>query len=164
MLCSFCLAARLVRLRVICIEPLCRSVPVILRLAALLPPIWCFAPLASPLSWSGCGVVYIELLSRSAPVILLRAALMPPNWRGWSVKAAGCLFESPDSGPLCYAPFASPLGWSGCGVVCIEPLCRSASVICTSPRLCRPYGHDGLLEPRPSALSRSVALPLFFSA
>jgi len=69
-----------------------------------------------------------------------------------------------DSGPLCYAPFASPLGWSGCGVVCIEPLCRSASVICTSPRLCRPYGHDGLLEPRPSALSRSVALPLFFSA
>ena len=69
-----------------------------------------------------------------------------------------------DSGPLCYAPFASPLGWSGCGVVCIEPLCRSASVICTSPRLCRPYGQDGLLAPRLSTLSRSVALPLFFSA
>ena len=61
-----------------------------LRLAALLPPIWCFAPLASPLGWSGCGVVCIELLSRSAPVILLRAAFMPLNWRGWSVKTAGC--------------------------------------------------------------------------
>ena len=31
--------------------------------------------------------------------------------------------------PLCFAPFASPLGGSGCGVICIEPLCRSAPVV-----------------------------------
>jgi hypothetical protein len=31
--------------------------------------------------------------------------------------------------PLCFSPFASPLGGSGCGVICIELLCRSAPVV-----------------------------------
>ena len=92
-----------------------------LRLAALLPPIWCFAPLALPLGWSGCGVVCIELLSRSAPVILLR-----------------------EDGLL------KPLG------VCSSPLTPAPYVMLLSPRLLAgPVAGS-------SALSHSVARHLLF--
>ena len=122
-----------------------------------------FAPLTSPLGWSGCGVVCIEPLCRSAPVIWRRAALLPPIWQGWFVRAAGCLFENlqpPNVMLLSPRLLAGPVSGS-------SALSHSVArhlLFCTSLRLCRPYGHDGLLELRPSALSHSVALPLFFYA
>ena len=54
-----------------------------------------------------------------------------------SIASSDCDFQSlchagcPCCGifSACYAPLASPLGWSRYGVVCISPLSRSASVI-----------------------------------
>jgi len=83
---------------------------------------------------------------------------MLPIWRGWSVRDAGCLFESPDSSPLRLCSFCLASRWSGCGVVCIEPLGRSASVIWRLAALMSPIWRGFTLS---AALMRSVGRSLF---
>ena len=83
---------------------------------------------------------------------------MLPIWQGWSVRDAGCLFESPDSSPLRLCSFCLASRWSGCGVVCIEPLGRSASVIWRLAALMSPIWRGFTLS---AALMRSVGESLF---
>ena len=104
-------------------------------------------------------------MSRSAALHSLQTAFLfscgvvcmgPPIWQGWSGRATGYPFESPDPSPLCFVPcrlaplggpFASPLGWSGCGFVCIAPLCRSAPVILRLAALMSPICYAPLASP-----------------
>jgi len=65
----------------ICMEPLSdQDVLVFGPPGVCTPAPLCFAPFASPLGGSGCGVIGIEPLCRSAPVVLRLAALRPPIW------------------------------------------------------------------------------------
>ena len=83
---------------------------------------------------------------------------MLPIWRGWSVRDAGCLFESPDHRPLRLCSFCLASQWFGCGVVCIEPLGRSASPIWRLAALMSPIWRGSTLS---AALMRSVGRSLF---
>ena len=67
--------------------------------------------------------------------------------------------------PLCFAPFASPRGGSGCGVICIEPLCCSAPVVLRLAALMPPIW-QGVLAPAsgsPAADARSITPPALVS-
>jgi len=90
------------------------------RLHGFLPRRMLFCtPLALHLGWSGCGVVCIEPLLSLWTCYLCLAALMPPILRGW----AFCL-----TARLAFELLVSRLLSFPLWVVCIAPLCRSASV------------------------------------
>ena len=89
------------------------------RVSVASPP--SFVELLSPCISAGpvAGSSALSRFCRSAPVILCLAALMPPILRGW----AFCL-----TARLAFELLVSRLLSFPLWVVCIAPLCRSASV------------------------------------